>query len=174
MINLSKEIYWQWPENLDLYYSMVLGYHLTSVIELFTLRKTNDFYEMSAHHCATVFLLCFSWFCNLSNYGLLVAYLHDFCDIGAALVKFTIETTYSNLAGLLFVNLMALWFYMRIYVLMDIIYHIKVYGHPDYRNSLLFNFFSAFLTCLWILHAYWFCLFCKMLKKFVSTGDTTD
>ena len=129
---------------------------------------------MLLHHIATCSLYFCSTFGNSLAVGATIAYLHDIADIFASLIKCISSTNYNNLSVLVFSVMISFWFWTRLYVFPQIIYQILT--TQDYHESVatfaLIN--GVFLSVLQFLHAYWFCLFIKMILHKIKTGQAED
>lgn len=68
---------------------------------------------------------------------------------------------------------MAVWFYSRMVVLPWTIYTLHV-TPVDMGWKYTMPTFCYLLSCMFMLHCYWFMLFCRMLSKFVSSGVAED
>ena len=63
------------------YYMVELSFYWSLLISQFFDVRRSDFWEMFAHHVATVALLSLSWTCNLFRVGTLVLWVHDCADV---------------------------------------------------------------------------------------------
>ena len=151
-----------------------MGYHFgDSIIQALIRERQSDFYEMLLHHIAT----CSLYFCmiygNNMGIGCLIAYLHDIADIFGALVKCASTTKYANLTVLIFLIMMCLWFWTRLFVLPQIIYRIMTDEFvPSVQLFVKLN--GIFLCVLQFLHIYWFYMFLAMLLHKLKTGEAED
>lgn len=68
---------------------------------------------------------------------------------------------------------MAIWFYTRLMILPMIIYQITTIS-MDFGSPIVKPFFCYMLSCLVLLHAYWFKMFTNMIARYVKTGATED
>ena len=74
---------------------------------------------------------------------------------------------------LVFSVMITCWFWTRLFVFPQIIYWIVMTDQPkDVANFTLTN--TVFLSVLQFLHAYWFCLFIKMVVHKIRTGQAED
>jgi hypothetical protein len=73
---------------------------------------------------------------------------------------------------------MASWFYTRLLILPGCIWFVfkqKWVGHPQFAESTyVTDYFSWLLGCLNLLHAFWFIMFIKILKRYVKVGEKED
>ncbi|KAF6036431.1 hypothetical protein EB796_005275 [Bugula neritina] len=75
-----------------------------------------DFWEHFTHHLATIFLMLFSWFCNVVRVGSLILCLHDVVDWtleGAKLNRYMNKTF---LCDILFAMFTVGWFITRLII----------------------------------------------------------
>lgn len=134
--------------------------------------RKNDFVEMALHHIVAFYLFSGCYLCNVWEMGSVIAFLHDVADITTNIVKALAETKYGNVTAGFFVYHMAVWFYTRNLLLP---YFIKLMlidlGNTDFAGeTLIIPMFAYLLSCMFLLHCYWFFLFIKMMHKFVSKG----
>jgi hypothetical protein len=104
--------------------------------------------------------------------GSVIAYLHDIGDIPVNIVKIMAETAYSGATAVVFIIHMIVWGYTRCYVLPMIIY--SIYKADLWEGTWLKNIFIYLLSCLVLLHYFWFGMFILALKRYAKFGDTAD
>jgi hypothetical protein len=127
---------------------------------------------MLMHHICTVYLYETYYVMNVWEVGSLIAFLHDFTDILVNIVKFMAETKYNNCIAAFFLLHMSIWFYLRCMVLPWIIYHIVISDlWPGYIIKQLFIYL---LSCLCLLHYFWFILFILAIGRYMRKGETVD
>jgi len=130
---------------------------------------------MGLHHTVAVYLCVGTYLMNLFEIGLIFVFVHDIADILTYLVKAFAETRFGFLTASLFINLMIVWFYSRIYLLSHLIMEMwDLNDIIDFHSPIILPFFTYLLTCLLVLHCYWFILFVKIFFKFVVSGSTED
>jgi len=98
---VPPEVWWYYLFGAGFYSSLLL----TQVFDA----KRKDFWEMLVHHLVTIFLMGFSWICNLTRIGSLVLIVHDCVDIlleGAKMCKYANKT---RLAEGIFGVFLGLW-----------------------------------------------------------------
>lgn len=127
---------------------------------------------MAFHHIVALYLFGGLYLMNLWEGGSVFALLHDIADVGVWLVKFWGETNYGNVAGACFVTLMGVWLWTRCLVLPYMIY-ISAVGEVPIGN-IIRPVFVYLLLCMFLLHCYWFTIFCKILRKFIVEGEAED
>ena len=137
--------------------------------------KKNDFVEMGLHHTVAVYLCVGAYLMNLMEVGVIFIFVHDIGDVLTYLVKGFAETRLNVLTASLFVILMVVWFYSRIYVLGYMIHQIWECQHSlDFHSPIMFNYIFYLLLILLVLHCYWFVLFVQIFLKYVTSGSTED
>ena len=139
----------------------------------FATSRKNDFVEMGLHHIVAMYLFGGCYLFQAWECGGVIALLHDIADVTTGIVKCLAETKFSNATAIFFVTHMGIWAYTRLIILPWMIYMIWItpvdMGHPVCIPA-----FVYLLGCMFLLHCYWFMLFCKLLKKYVKSGSTED
>jgi len=158
---------------LKYYYLILMGYHAGALIVHFMHSKKNDFIEMGLHHIVTLQLIGGSYLINIWEIGAVIFLIHDFSDITISISKGLSQTVYQKITAVLFISNMGVWFYTRMVVFPYLIYIIFV-SDVDCGWYLTRPTIGALLSCLFILHCYWFVLFCKMVGNFAKTGAAED
>ena len=158
---------------LKYYYLVLMGYHLGALISHFVTSKKNDFIEMGLHHILAVQLYGGSYILNLWEQGAIVVLIHDLSDITISICRALSQTIYQHLAAVLFISNMAVWVYTRMVVFPYLIYT-NFISDADFGWNLTLPTICALLSCLFLLHCYWFMLFCKMVTNYAKTGKTED
>jgi ceramide synthetase len=121
---------------------------------------------MFLHHVATVTLIIVSYNVNFLLPGSVIMLLHDVSDFFLSLSIISYFCGSDKLLISSMVAMFASWIYLRLYYFPDRI--IKPYY--DYYMSTedptiigTFNFLFPFLLILYILHWFWFFLFCRIV-----------
>lgn len=158
------------------YLLWTMGYHTGGLIVHVFEERRASFVEMALHHIVTFYLYCGMYFYNVWSIGGVIAYLHDIADIPGHLTKFFTETNYKNCTVVVFITCMIVWFYTRCMVLPHYIYIIATEEMKEaYEVSgFIIPFFVYLLSCMCLLHYYWFSMFILMLRKFTKSGTTED
>eukprot|EP00160_Parvularia_atlantis_P013811 Unigene3081_Nuclearia_a/m.9465 Unigene3081_Nuclearia_a/g.9465 ORF Unigene3081_Nuclearia_a/g.9465 Unigene3081_Nuclearia_a/m.9465 type:complete len:372 (+) Unigene3081_Nuclearia_a:176-1291(+) len=163
------------------YYLVSLAYHLHSLLfHVFVSKRRNDFLEMLLHHVVAVMLISFSYLLNFVRGGALVMLLHDVADIPGYLVKSTVDTRFKYLTLTVYVSLLAMWGYARLYVLpFEIIVPLlngkyPVIGEALHKDGNFLPFFVFMLVTLQVMHVLWYGLFVQMGLNFLKSGKTED
>ena len=152
-----------------------MGFHCSNLFTHVSSKHKNDFIEMGLHHLVTIYLYAGCFLCNVWEIGAVIAFCHDVADITASIVKFMVESKYSNTAAAVFICHMALWFWTRNFVFPQLIWSIMFSLKPDFGGqTIMLPFFCFMLSCLFFLHCYWFLLFVWLLVKFFISGATED
>lgn len=159
-------------EGFKEYLLVTMGFHVAGFFVHFMESKKNDFVEMGLHHIVTLFLFGGMYLLNVWETGAVIAFLHDIADIFVGLTKVFSETKLDNCSVVCFAGLLSAWFYTRILLLPYLIQRLYVSG-MDLGNMGLFSF-CYLISCMYLLHCYWFSIFLKILKKYTSTGATDD
>lgn len=160
------------------YYFVQLGYHTHSLLYMvFLMPIRNDFLEMFLHHVATIFLIGSSYLANYTAKGALVAFLHDLGDISGYAIKSVVDTGITPLVVVMYVMLLVMWAYTRLYVLpVELIYN-AIASVPKVNPGVSMLFLqpvNAMLCMLQILHVYWYALFLVMGYTLLKTGKQED
>lgn len=124
---------------------------------------------MTLHHTVALYLYGGSYMFNVWETGAVIAYIHDFSDITVSMVKILAETKYSIALGFVFVSHMALWAYLRLWVYPYLIWTCWV-TPVDFEHWIILPIYVYFLTCLLILHSYWFYMFCCIFGHYIKKG----
>jgi len=162
------------PPLYKLYFTGSMGYHASGLIsQLLAKEKANDHVEMMFHHLVTFYLYGFSFLTN-QIIGGVIAYLHDIGDIFVTFTRIWSETEYKKTTASLFAFTILVWFHTRLYVFSQCIYvvawRLQVFGVSPYLKPI----FCFLLTCLLVLHIYWFFLCIRILASFFVTGQAED
>jgi hypothetical protein len=128
---------------------------------------------MALHHMVSVFLYGGCYLYNAWEIGAVIALIHDIADISTSMIKVLAETSYKLTTVAVFLVHMAVWFYTRNYGLPLAI--MKIYETKiDLGTPFNLHMFCYLLSCLVLLHYWWFYLFIKHLVKFATKGSTEN
>lgn len=141
-------------------------------MHIFTPNRRNDFVEMALHHLVTVYLFGGLYLLNTLEVGSAIAFLHDIADIFVNIVKFSGETEHDNLSAFLMIVHMIVWAYTRLITLPYMIYQIAISDMIIGKYSKWI--FCYLLTCMFLLHCFWFTLFVRMIINFAKDGVAED
>ena len=130
---------------------------------------------MALHHILSLYLYGGSYMTNQLKGGGVMALLHDFSDIFAGLVKMLAETRFTNFTAGFFIITMIVWFWTRLVVLpLDSILGAYLYLPVFEASSIVKPALIYLISCMCMLHYYWFYLFCRMLKNYKKRGVAED
>jgi hypothetical protein len=101
-------------------------------------------------------------------------FLHDWADLCIAPAKILSNTTYANTTAIVFIHAMCWWFYSRLYVFPRMIYTACFQIDLNLQSPYIMLMFGMLLMFMFILHCYWFVLFCKIVASFFKTGNAED
>ncbi|KAJ8314135.1 hypothetical protein KUTeg_008696 [Tegillarca granosa] len=106
--HVPPEIFW--------YYMIEMGFYWSLMFSQFVDVKRKDFWEMFAHHCATLFLMFFSWSGNFVRVGTLVLVVHDAVDYWMEAAKMAKYCDAQKLCSVLFAIFGVVWFITRLVI----------------------------------------------------------
>jgi len=182
------------PEILKWYYMIYLAFWFQGIDFMLSLTskqytvKRKDNAEMLLHHFATISLMLFSYYFDLTRIGMCVLMIHDVNDLLLESAKVFVYSDNETVANILFGTFAVVWFIVRWgFYSHNILY--SVYTHawneivqlsiekgsylgvmPSTWIRLWFIFFG-FLLLLLVLHIYWGILIVKMVAKALSDGN---
>ena len=114
--------YTKHAENLQEYYLVVTGYHLSQLILHWLGTQKSDFVERDLHHIATTYLTFGSYFFNCWECGAVIAFLHDLSDIFRHLCKLLGNLYFEGLTSTIFFSMTIAWYWTRCFVFPGMIY----------------------------------------------------
>jgi hypothetical protein len=152
---------------------ILMGYHVGSLINHGIGARRTDFLEMALHHSVSVFLYGGCYLYNAWEIGGVIALIHDIADITTSMIKVIAETDYKYTTVGIFLFHMGLWAYTRNYGLYVAICKI-LEAPPDFGIPFNLHMYVFLLSCLLLLHYWWFYLFLKHLWKFIKKGTTEN
>ena len=155
------------------YLLVTMGYHVGGLINHFVSVRRNDYLEMGLHHIVALYLFGGCYMFNLWEGGSVIAFLHDIADVPGSFTKVFTQTDYTTATAVVFITTMTVWFYTRCYLLGCYIYQIWNM-EMNFGSDIVQPFFCYLLGCMYLLHCYWFLMFCNLLKKYIFTGETED
>ena len=172
---LARLPYPPYGNQMQNYFLVITGYHWASLFGMFFCTKRRDWIEMMLHHTICLFLFSGGYLMNIVEAAGLVAFLHDASDVFITLAKIFGETNYEKMNIIIFLVNMVTWGYNRIYYLPVCIYEIHTFSQTvtDWNRFCVFNF-TFNLSCLWVLHVYWYSIFIRILYKYFSKGHRED
>lgn len=161
---------------LKMYGLVTMGYHVGGLVShtLFEMHR-KDYIEMMLHHIVAFYLFFGYYMANVWEIGTVIAFLHDIADITTSLCVALSETRYQIPTLLIFLSNLAIWAWTRLYVLpFEMIYHGIVVNAPAFNKPLCLPGFVYLLSCMVMLHAYWFYLFICIFGRYTKTGVAED
>ena len=148
-----------------------------AVAHFFIEKRQADFIEMSLHHI-THLCISFSYLmANIIPFGAIIAFLHDVSDIPVAVSKGLHLSGYSMPWSVItFLIGQIGWIFCRLICLPIIILEARALKYSKGREHLqpYLIMSEIYLYILLILHAYWFFLFMKILRKVAFENEVRD
>jgi len=128
---------------------------------------------MILHHLVTIYLYIFSYMYNGIG-GAVIALIHDISDIFITWTRAWGESEWKKVIGVSFLLTLAVWVYTRLVVFPSCVYiatfKLEIYTISPY----IMPIFGFLLSCLFVLHIYWFGLMIRILISLVAKGETED
>ena len=130
---------------------------------------------MALHHIVSLYLYGGYYLANLWKIGSVIAMLHDCADVGVSISRVFSETHFSTTTAVLFLTTMVVWLWTRLLVLpIEMIYGIYLYC-PEFENFYVVKYsFMYLLSCMCMLHYYWFYIFCTIMLNYKNKGEAED
>jgi acyl-CoA-dependent ceramide synthase len=157
------------------YYLISMGFHISQLVSQLALEdwSRSDFVEMTLHHAVTVYLFGFSYIGNLMIGGP-VTFLHNWADVTISWTRMWGETRFYKTLGVYsFILAQGVWAYTRLYVFAQLILSFQsfeVFMFSQYIQGT----FVLLLSCLYILHVYWFLLMLRMTYRSLIGSQYED
>lgn len=128
---------------------------------------------MTLHHVVTIYLLAFSY---IGNYfiGAPVLLIHNFPDIFISWCRAWADTTWSKVAEISFIPMLAIWMYTRLYCFGVLIYETFFKLECFMTSPYTMVIFCLLLSSLIMLHTYWTSLAFVMLHRMMNKGVLED
>ena len=161
------------------YFLYTTGYHFGGfVVHLIVNREANDFHEMLLHHIATLALMTGSFLSNFMAIGACIAWLHDIGQVPLQLSKVLSATTYAKSTIAVFAVTLLLWVVTRLCWFAFFIFSTYTLDPTEETGrdaplTLCIRANAIYLTTLYLLHIYWFCLMLRIAKG-ATQGRTDD
>merc|ERR1711988_995431 len=128
---------------------------------------------MCIHHLATIFLMAFSWTCNLFKVGTLVLIIHDVADIFLESAKLCKYGGAKKVSEILFGSFALSWFITRLGIFPTwIIYSATVEAPQLIQYFPGYFVFNALLSALLLLNIVWAYLICKVVYNSLMSNET--
>ena len=129
---------------------------------------------MSLHHMVTMYLLLFSYMYNVWECGAVISFIHDFTDFVGHWIKVVCNLEgYDNLTFYSFALVMLTWGWARNIVFPYCIYLAYMNGKFE-DGDVTLTIYIYLLSCLVVLHYYWFELFIRVITKAKNEGQYVD
>lgn len=165
-----------------LMYALQLGYYLQAIPTLIVWDlKRKDFYQMLAHHVATVGLIMYSLGTNFVPMGSMVLLVHDVCDVFMEAAKLCRYINWNQTSTILFGIFVVLWILMRVIyfplwlvrsAMRDTIGYLAV--PHDIVPQPHYEFLNGLLIVLYCIHIYWTFLILKIVWSVVVMKQEVD
>ena len=156
------------------YFLVTMGYHLGGLFTHFFGSRQNDYIEMGFHHILAIFLYGGAYICNGWEVGGVIAFLHDIADITSNVTKPVSDIKGGGgAAAILMLMHMVIWGWTRLVMLPYYIYTISQEA-PQEMGNLCAGVFCWLLSCMCLLHFYWYTLFIRIIYKYVTEGKAED
>ena len=160
--------------NLQEYYQAAITYHLASFLIHIFGKRNSDFIEMSLHHVVTMYLLLFSYMYNVWECGAVISFIHDFTDFIGHWTKVVAQLEhFDNVTYYSFAMVMVTWGWARNIVFPMCIYYLYTPGIFE-EGDVTIRIYTYYLSCLVVLHYYWFNLFIRVISKAKYEGKYVD
>lgn len=157
------------------YYVLELSFYWSLLFSVASDVRRKDFNVQVVHHCATIFLLNFSWCVKYIRVGTLTMLVHDVSDVLLEAAKMCSYAKWKKSCNVLF-GVFALMFAVSRLVIFPfwIIYATTVYPLYYCPRFFLYYFFNMVMFVLQFLHIYWAYLIFKMVQKMLSGNMSGD
>ncbi|ODV83919.1 hypothetical protein CANARDRAFT_29640 [[Candida] arabinofermentans NRRL YB-2248] len=156
-----------------------------SVVLMLQLEKPRkDFHELVFHHIITMLLIALSYTTNYTWMGLAIYITMDISDFFLACSK-TLNYLDSPITGPFFVLFVGVWFYLRHWINLRILWSIVFEFHKlgPYHLDFSTGHFKCWISqpivfflifCLQLVNLYWFFLVLRILYRYVFLDVTKD
>jgi hypothetical protein len=128
---------------------------------------------MMFHHLVTFYLYAFSYMTN-TMIGPVIAFIHDISDVLITWTRVWSETKHARLTAYSFIIVIFSWIYTRLLVFPYCIYVSTVKLHVYVSSPYVQPIFGFLLSCLFILHLYWFKLLIGIILNYAVKGEAED
>jgi ceramide synthetase len=159
----------------------MLGFYSQAVPMLFLWEtKRKDRLESFAHHIATIILIAYSFYLNLTRAGVMVLMCHEVNDIFLEAAKMTRYAKMDRATTFWFVVFMVSWFVTRIFIYPLHVINSTLFETMDRAILLGINIqphhaiLNTFLIFLFVLHVYWSYLIVRIAVRQLTHGDAED
>ncbi|GAB4823817.1 hypothetical protein N2152v2_010863 [Parachlorella kessleri] len=162
-------------------YCLTLGFYVQAVPMLFLWEtKRKDRLEVFAHHIATIVLIAYSYYLNLTRVGVMVLVCHEANDIFMEAAKMLKYADCKQATERMLIVFVVSWFATRVfiyplYIIRSTLFESKVRAatlgvsmEPHY------TILNGFLIFLYLLHIYWSYLIVRIAVRQYTHGDAGD
>ncbi|KAL6771260.1 hypothetical protein ACKKBF_B34565 [Auxenochlorella protothecoides x Auxenochlorella symbiontica] len=162
-------------------YCLELGFYLQALPILFVWEtKRKDRLEVAAHHVATILLIAYSYYLNLTRVGIMVLACHELNDVFLESAKMARYARHETSTTVFFATFALSWFVSRIYVfpvyvIRSTLIDAKHYGRVfDVNIEPHYSILNGFLIFLLVLHMYWSYLIVRIIVGQLRHGEIQD
>ncbi|ODM90846.1 Ceramide synthase 6, partial [Orchesella cincta] len=162
--SVSNDVWW--------YYLFGGSYYCCLFItQAFIDAKRKDFWEMLVHHVVTIFLLGFSWICNLIRIGTFILILHDCADIFLEGMKMSLYANKDRLGERIFAVFILIWVVTRLVIYPFYVLHSFIFEAPKIMATFpAYWMLFGLLFVLQILHIFWTFFIVKAVIKICTAS----
>ena len=158
-----------WP-SVYYYYMIEGGFYMGLACSLMYDVKRKDFNQQIIHHCATLFLIVFSFVANFVRIGTLVMAIHDVSDIFLEIAKCFVYAKL-KVADTLFTIFAVVFIVSRIFIFpYSILYTTLIKSMWLFSPYPGYYFFNGLLIILWCLHIFWAYIIISMAIRMARVG----
>jgi hypothetical protein len=158
------------------------GFYLQGIFMVFLWEtKRKDRWELFAHHVATVILIAYSYYLNLTRAGVMVLVCHEANDIfleAAKLARYARAPEWATTGA--FVAFMLSWFATRIYAFGFVVLHSTLFEGAEHAGRTgieirpHWTILNVFLGFLLVLHVYWSYLILRIAARQLAGSGLDD
>ncbi|XP_076033822.1 ceramide synthase 2-like [Oratosquilla oratoria] len=165
--SIEDDVWW--------YYMIPLGYYSSTVIVQAFNYHAKDALQMLSHHILTIFLISFSWICNLVRIGTLVLLVHECADIPLLFAKMCLASGHTRIADISFVLFLLLWIVTRLGVFpLWIMPTCLLEGHVIVAMFPVYYIFNSMLGALFLMHLMWTYFILRTLVRKLTSSKLQD
>lgn len=164
-----------------LIYCVELGFYVQAIPMLFLWEtKRKDRLENFAHHVATIALIAYSYFLNLTRVGIMVLVCHEANDIFLEAAKMGRYIEAQRLTDLALGTFVTTWFVTRVFAFPLVVIRSTLFEAMDVAQELELQIqphhaiLNGFLIFLYCLHIYWTYLILRIAFTRVKKGEVED
>ncbi|XP_060088637.1 ceramide synthase 4 [Heteronotia binoei] len=172
----SRECWTGYPQqplvpSIFVYYIMQLSFYMSLTITLPFDVKRKDHKMQVIHHCATIFLIGFSYCANYIRIGSLVMIIHDASDSLLEPTKVFHYLKWRKICDTLFLIFSCTFLISRLMIFPSkVLYNTYYYSMELYEPFLGYYLMNGSLMLLQLLHIFWSLLIIRMVCRFFVCG----